>query len=254
MTIRLHNIFFLVLFFEAITFQLLAQNANVHLNDRRPTREFIIDIVPHTSGLALGVNYGFIKKNGLTHAVHLELTSLKHPKEVRQRSGIGNSFGNATRNYIYGKRNQFYGIHAGYSGKIYFSKKAENQGVAIGLSYAAGPSLGMIKPYYLNLNINGEITSQAYTEEYRAQFLNVSDISGAAGFKYGFNELDFALGGFARLGLNFDWGKSSHRWVKAIDAGIMLDVYTKVIPIMLTEDNQAIFPTLYAAFQIGKRI
>jgi len=33
----------------------------------------------------------------------------------------------------------------------------------------------------------------------------------------------------------------------------MLNVYTKEIPIMLITENQAIFPTLYAAFQIGKR-
>jgi len=252
MTGRLHKITFFLLLLVTMAFQVTAQIERTFASEQTPDREFVIQMSPHTSGMALGVHYGFIKNN-LTHAIHFELTSLKHPREIRQRGGIGSSFGNASRSYIYGKRHQFYGIHAGYSGKIYFSKKAVHQGVAIGLTYAAGPSLGVIKPYYLNLNINGEVSPQAYMEEYHTQFLAVSEISGAAGFKYGFDELDLVVGGFAKLGLNFDWGKPDHQWLKAIEAGIMLDVYTKEIPIMLTEDNQAIFPTLYAAFQIGKR-
>jgi len=225
-----------------------------HGDELLPSQEFFLTISPHTLGTSIGLDYGFIG-NKLTHSIHLELTSLRHPKEVRQRSGagVGGSFSNISRSYVYGKQHQFYGIHAGYSGKFHFSNQARSQGVAVSMSYAAGPSLGILRPYYLNLSVaGGEVVTQTYTEENATIFLKPENIAGASGLNYGWDELSFVAGGFAKFGLNFEWGKTT-RFIKAVDVGVMLSIYTKEIPIMLITDNQAIFPTLYAAFQIGKR-
>lgn len=221
-----------------------------------PEKEVIFSLTGHTASMGLGLDYGFIKENGLTHSIHLGFLSLKHPREIRQPSngGVGSSL-NAVSTYIYGKRNQLYSIHVGYGGKYYFSEKAKTQGIAVGVSYSAGPALGLVKPYYLNLRTGqGDATPQAYTEENSATFLNDSEIQGASGFAYGWSELSFEPGVYLKAGLNFDWGSKQQQVAKMLEIGMMLDIYTKEISIMLTDDNQAIFPTLYASFQIGKRL
>jgi len=233
---------------------LWAQENGANEYDKVSTKELFISISPHTLGASIGVDYGFIR-NTLIHSVHLELTSLRHHKEVRQRNagGVGSSFNNVSRSFAYGKEHQFYGIHLGYSGKFNFAKKAQTQGLAISASYAAGPSLGLVRPYYLDLRVGqNEVVSQVYSEENATIFLNPGNINGASGLTHGWDELSFVPGGFVKFGLNFSWGNSL-RFIKAVDVGVMLNVYTKEIPIMLITENQAIFPTLYAAFQIGKR-
>jgi len=232
---------------------LWAQENNT--NDALQTKEFLLSISPHTSGTSIGLDYGFIR-NKLTHSIHFEFTTLRHPKEVRQRTamgGVGGSFSNISRSFIYGKRNQLYGVHLGYSGKFHFSRKARSQGIAVSMSYAAGPSLGLVRPYYINLLVSsGEVLPQTYTEENAGIFLDPARISGASGLSYGWDELNLVAGAFVKFGLNFEWGYPP-RLIKAVDIGIMLNIYTEEIPILLITDNQAIFPTLYAAFQIGKR-
>jgi len=242
------KIYFLALF-VCVNSTIWAQEN--YVNDTPPTKEFFFTISPHTIGTSIALDYGFIG-NKLTHSIHFELTTLKHPKEVRQRAGVGGTFTNVSRSFVYGKQHQLYGIHAGYSGKFHFSKKAKSQGVAVSVSYAGGPSLGLIRPYYIDLQVGEDVSAQTYTEENADIFLEPANIAGASGLSYGWDELSFVAGAFAKLGLNFEWGDGS-RLIKAVDVGMMLNIYTKEIPIMLTTDNQAIFPTLYAAFQIGKR-
>jgi len=112
--------------------------------------------------------------------------------------------------------------------------------------------LGVTKPYYLDLKVLDGVVSQSYSEENRSCFLNPACVRGSTGFLSGFGELGIVPGGFAKAGLNFDWGAYNH-FVKALEMGVMVDVYTEAAPIMLTEDNKAIFPTLYIALQLGKR-
>jgi len=255
----MNKIYLLAIMSVLAVVELTAQRLNTDLSEstwQAPSKEIIFSLKGHTAGMGVGIDYGFIKKNGLTHSIHLEFLSLKHPKEVRQRGdggGIGSSF-NAASTFIYGKRNQLYSIHVGYGGKFYFSKKAKTQGVSVGVSYGAGPSLGLVKPYYLNLRTGqGDATPQAYTEENSTIFLNEQYIQGASGFAYGWSELSVKPGAYLKAGLNFDWGSDQQQLAKMLEVGMMFDIYTQEISIMLTDDNQAIFPTLYASFQIGKR-
>jgi len=61
------------------------------------------------------------------------------------------------------------------------------------------------------------------------------------------------LGGFARTGLNFDFG-SRDRVIKAIEAGATLDIFYTKIPIYINaESNHFLFLGFYLAFQMGKR-
>ncbi len=207
----------------------------------------------HTNGYAIGGTYGTLKTYYKTNYWQFELIHIKHPREYTNRS----QFAGGGSSFIFGKQNNFFGLHGAYGQKRYFSGKAKKQGVAVGMSYSVGPSLGIIKPYYLDLYVdrNGRqpiSRPQRYTEENSSTFLDINSIAGAAGFGYGFDELSLVPGGHGKVALHLDWG-AYEEYVRAIEVGLMLDVYTKEIPIMLTDDNRPYFINLYFAVELGKR-
>jgi hypothetical protein len=213
----------------------------------------------HTNGFAFGMNYGKLKTYYKTNIWQFELVHLKHPREYLDRVEFAPMRpGGSANSFTYGKQNSFFAIHAGYGQKYYFSGKAKKQGVAVGMSYAVGPSLGIIKPYYLELyrfDTNGlpnGTLAQGYTEENASLFLNPNSIAGGAGFGYGFDGLSVTPGGHAKVALHLDWG-AFDEVIRALEVGIMIDVYAKEIPIMLTEDNRPHFINLYFSAELGKR-
>ena len=153
----------------------------------------------------------------------------------------------------------FLALHGAYGQKRYFSGKAKKQGVAVGMSYSVGPSLGIIKPYYLELDTdrrspNGGVITvvQKYSEENSGTFLDVRRIAGGAGFGYGFDELSLIPGGQGKVALHLDWG-AFDEYVRAVEVGLMVDVYARTVPIMLTDDNRPYFINLYFSMAFGKR-
>lgn len=213
----------------------------------------------HTNGFALGFNYGQLKSYYKTTTWQFEFIQLKHPREYLDRVDFTPMRPGGTPNsFTYGKQNDFFAFHAGYGQKYYFSGKAKKQGVAVGVSWAVGPTVGFIKPYYLELyrfDNNGlpiGTIAQSYSEENSSLFLNPGAIAGGAGFGYGFDEVSLAFGGQARAALHLDWG-AFEEIVRALEVGIMIDVYNKQVPIMLTEDNQPYFINLYFSVELGKR-
>lgn len=212
----------------------------------------------HTNGYAIGGNYGKLKTYYKTNYWQFELVHIKHPREYTNRSQFASSpTGTTGSSFVFGKQNSFFALHGAYGQKRYFSGKAKKQGVAVGMSYSVGPSLGIVKPYYLELFtdiVNGPRvpTPQKYTEENSGAFLDIGSIAGGAGFGYGFDELSLIPGGHGKIALHLDWG-AFDEYVRAIEVGLMLDVYTKTVPIMLTNDNRPYFINLYFSMEFGKR-
>ena len=250
----LYTFLFLVLLAQTV----IGQNFRDLDTPPNYNKELTADVRAHNNGFAIAGNFGLIQSARKTHIFQLEITSIKHPRERRQsRENISGPF-RSPKAFIYGKQNSFYAIHPGYGGKLYFSDKARRRGVAVGMNYVVGPSIGVLKPYYLALlrfndNMsNYDVVHEAYSEENASDFLNTGAIYGASGFSYGLDELKFLPGAHAKAGIYFDWGMFNE-FVKAMEVGIMVDAYTRRVPIMLTEDNNFIFINLYMTLQIGRR-
>ena len=228
-------------------------------------KEFSVDLkILQTNGYALGVNWGNIKTYYLTRFYNIEFGEIKNPREYRQRfeAYLGSSFNDISRPFIYGKQNKFFVLRAGMGEKRLLSDRARRKGLAIGVSYELGPSLGLLKPYYLEFIVDtDEIRrkiSKKYTPENESQFLDVTGIYGGAGFSKGLSELSVVPGGHLKAALHFDWG-AFDEFVKAIELGFVVDFYFKKIPIMVESSklegvrNSPVFINLYLNLQIGKR-
>jgi hypothetical protein len=64
--------------------------------------------------------------------------------------------------------------------------------------------------------------------------------------------LSITPGGHAKAALHLDWG-AFDEVIRALEVGIMIDVYAKQVPIMLTEDNKPYFINFYFSAELGKR-
>lgn len=220
-------------------------------------KEFAIGLRLHTNGLAAGLVFGKIKTYYLTKYFHVELGEMKHPKEIRQSFDAPSTLsGRISRAFKYGKQNNLYALRAGIGRKRYFSEKAKHKGVAVGVSYELGPTLGLLKPYYLELRSEGgNSVSTKYSEKDANRFLDLTQIHGSSGWSKGLTEISLLPGAHGRAAVHFDWG-AFDEYLKSVEAGIMVDVFTKKAPILVEREgveNNQLFLNLFIHLQFGKR-
>jgi hypothetical protein len=188
----------------------------------------------------------------------LEFMELKHPKQVKQSNDFFfPAFGlESPRAYVYGKQNNLYVIHPGFGARYQLGDRAKKSGVEVSFSWTAGPSIGLLKPYYLKLiETNGDfftIVDRRYDANDAESFLNRAAIYGASGFSFGLGELRVIPGAFGRVGLNFDWANYSEV-VKSLEAGLGADLFAGRPDVMIIERNKFQYVYLYLSLQLGKR-
>ena len=228
-------------------------------------KETTVDFKLHTNGASLGLNFGTLETFYKTRYWHIEIGELKHPRETRQSRNLNTGgFGGSCRSYIFGKQNNFFVVRGGIGEKRYLSEKARRKGVAVGYSYEVGPSIGILKPYYLVLRYVSEdfgrpnYRSERFSQENANRFLNNSSIFGADSFTRGLGEISVMPGLHGKFALHFDAG-AFDELVKAVEAGFMFDLYFREVPIMVEtpaiedSDNRSFFLNLFVTLQLGKR-
>jgi hypothetical protein len=242
----------------------LGQNNYDQRRDIIYEKEFSTDFRIHTGGAAIGINLGKIRSYNRTSLKYFGIGELKHPQEVKQNQNLPFGAGTGLRGYIFGKQNNFFALRGGIGEKRYLSEKARRRGVAIAVSYEAGPTLGLLKPYYLMLrtepaNFNQpNFRSERFSTANEARFLSVDKIFGSDNFFQGIGELGLRPGIHAKFSAHADWGILDE-FVKALEAGFMLDVFFQQVPIMAESalvpnfKNQNVFVNLFLTLQLGKR-
>ena len=209
-----------------------------------------------TNGMSLGFQWGKLKSYYKTTYYQVTFGYLRNPKETR--SSITNASFSLGRSFIYGKQNSLMKANILMGRKKYFTEKDAVRGVAVGMSYAIGPELGLLKPYYVDYFLPIEKPAREnnyikYTPETAEKFLDVDKINGAAPFTEGLKEIKIQPGVHAKLGLHFDWG-AYDEYVRALEVGISGDFFLKKTPILVENaQNRPFFLNLYANLQLGKR-
>ncbi|ELR72219.1 hypothetical protein C900_01773 [Fulvivirga imtechensis AK7] len=238
----------IVLLFSLFTFPLLGFSQGLDADNYES--EFIWGINKNTSGGLIG---GFVIRSSkrindrLYQSIGFELVNVKHPLEVRRNSRItGNLF-------IYGKSNYLYALRGQYGRELILFRKAPQQGVEIKAVVAIGPSIGILAPYYIDYDVDGNITSiDTKKEQYDPNKHKFQDILGTGHVLQGIQESKIKLGGNFKAALSFELGTlKSH--VTGFEAGFLLDAYTEEITLMPTAENNAIFPTAFITLFYGKR-
>jgi hypothetical protein len=248
-------LFFMLLAARGAAQGSLAPQTNVGLvyNEERT---FNFRLSTHKS-LSAGMEFGKLRTYNRTKIWMINLGEIKHPKEQRQSADPRAS--RAFRPFVYGKRNSLFVLRTAWGTKRYFSEKAKQKGVAIGISYGIGPSLGLLKPYHLALVYENEtggtyrIFHEKYSERNADLFLDNTRILGASPFTRGIGQTTLLPGGNLYLAYHMDWG-AFDEMVKALEIGVSVDVFSKKAPILvLDEQNKQMFINFFVNFQFGKR-
>lgn len=229
------------------------------------TKEFTVNFAAQTNGFLLGVDFGQLTTYYKTRYYHFSIGELKHAREVRSdiQATIPSTI--VSRSYIFGKQNNLYALRVGLGNKRYLTEKAKDRGVSVGFNYEFGPTLGLLKPYYLEVYAPESVTSQStrsvrYSEETASQFADPTRIFGASSRMTGLGEIKPTFGAHGKFSIHFDWG-AFDEFVKALDAGIMVDVFLRNTPILIdganinneAVENRNLFLNLFVNLQFGKR-
>lgn len=215
-------------------------------------KQYAFGIKLATDGYGLSYEVGWMKTLNRTTILQFELNEKKNNKEDKKTPVTG-AFTAGTP-FIYGKQNNFYQFKVGMGEQRTIGGKGNKNGVGVTYLYAGGLSLGMLKPYYLQVqdpNTN-EIKTIKYSQADSAQFLSTTNIVGGGGFSRGWGEMKFKPGIHGKLAFRFDYGRYNEL-LSAIEVGINAEYYTSKIPIMLLIPNKQFFFNSYVTILFGKR-
>ncbi|TXI71684.1 MAG: hypothetical protein E6Q41_00015 [Cyclobacteriaceae bacterium] len=177
----------------------------------------------------------------------LEIINVKHPQEVRHSSVYTGNF------FIYGKSNYLYALRFQYGRDFILFSKAPQQGVEIKGVFAAGPSLGIVAPYYIERAVDNSIWTSS-REQYNPSNPDhaYSNILGTGNLFEGIGDSKIQLGANLKAAINFELGFLKSQ-VTGFEVGILVDSYFKKVEIMPSTENKAIFPTVFFTMFYGSR-
>ena len=226
----------------------------------KPIRnELSLGLRLNTNGWSVFSDYGRVKTNDLKHAdmfhnvffLQFEVTEKKDARETKIPSETTNTFGGSS-NYIYGKINNLYAIKFGVGYRKLLAGKPDPGCVSIHWSNTIGGLVGLLKPYYIEVDAANEPQMIKYSTSTEQDFLNQSAIQGAAGFSKGWGEVKIIPGGYARTALHFDFS-TNRRNVLGVEAGGNAEFYSQKAQLMAFQNPKALFMDLFVSFQYGRR-
>ncbi len=214
------------------------------------SKQSIFGIQLRSNGYGFFIEKGKMKSQRNSSVYSFEFNEIKHPKEDKLPNGTGGfTFGNP---YVYGKINNFYNAQFGFGRQRILGQKGNKNGVAVSVVYKGGLTLGLLRPYYIEVqDNNGQSKSIKYTPQDSVLFLT-GYIIGGGGLGKGWSEMQFKPGVFARSALRFDFGRFNEV-VSGIEIGLSGEFYSSKIPIMLFQEKKQFFYQGHIAVMFGHR-
>lgn len=212
------------------------------------SKQSVFGIQLRTNGYGVFYELGKRRSPRFSNLYTVEFTEIKHRKEDKI-GGAENFFSNS---FIYGKENNFYQFKLGYGQQYILGQKGNKNGVAITLNVNGGLTMGLLKPYYLQvLDSNGNEKTIRYADDSTA-FLDRGAIIGGGGFTKGWGEVKLKPGIFLRSALRFDFGRYNEK-VNALEVGFSVEYYAQKIPILLLNDPKRLFFQGHVGYVLGGR-
>jgi hypothetical protein len=205
-------------------------------------------IYGHTAGgFGLAYRRGQHVTGKRKRMLEVEVQNFKHPKEVKSV----NSYFENSKGFSYGKLNAFFILRPGVGYQNVLYQKSDKKSVEIRYSYFVGASLAFGKPVYLEI-IRDPSERVVSTERYDPEIHTIDIIYGKAPFLKGVDKTKIYPGGYAKLALSFEYA-DRYNSIKAIETGVILDVYAQVLPMMAYNKKQQVFASLFLKIIWGKK-
>ena len=223
-------------------------------------KEFVFGINFNTQGALIGgvsVRSARVLDERWLRFWSLEGVMLKNSKEQR----VGTNYGGSI---VYGKVNNAFALRPSVGMQRILFRKAPDSGVQVNALLSAGPSLGILLPYYITYDRTpaGQRSDPQYYQDepfdptvQRDEGLIVDRASLLAGV----GKTHFVPGAHLRAALSFEYGRYRDA-VAGLETGFLLEAYTKRLVILnpdpFTPDaslNKQFFPSVYLTLYFGHR-
>jgi len=187
---------------------------------------------------------------GLSKVFDISFTSVKHFKEktiLNQR--IVN-----TSPYIYGKINRLYALRPMFGLQKTLAEKRSKNSVGVNAFACTGPTIGFLKPTYLNVEMIDPNNPNVYISvptRYNPENINPNRIVGNSSFLKGINETRIIGGLSLKTGVEFNWGYYSSEY-KSLEVGVLIDYFPGRPELMYHLKNKTIYSSFYISIAIGK--
>ena len=198
--------------------------------------------------------------------LEFDVVSLKHPKQVK----TVNAFFSDAKGYDFGKRNSTFLIRSGYGKQFILFDKDDFGGIMVSTIASVGLSAAFLKPVYLDILYQDELTNEFYVETERYDPVDPNhtpySIYGRSPYFKGFEEMKVQIGAYIKGGVTIEFSKKDEV-IKSIEAGVCFDAFKigensilkaqigEELPIMALVNNKKTFLVFYINmnFIFGKK-
>jgi hypothetical protein len=172
----------------------------------------------------------------------LEIVNVRHPRELVETQPLSGS------RYTYGKENFLFVIRPQYGRELTLFQRSADEGIAINAIVAAGPSIGIIKPYYVDI-----VESNNRTRSVAASKLPPgANVTGAGNFFQGFGESQLTLGLHVKAAASFELSAFRNN-TTGVELGTLIEIFPRTIPIMANTSNRSFYTSAYVTLFFGTK-
>lgn len=170
----------------------------------------------------------------------LELVNVKHPKELSTQDFVTGA------RLVYGKQNYLFVLRPEYGREIALFSRQDDEGISISGIVAAGPSLGFEKPYMVQYQNAGRVTTEPFNPDTKG------DIIGAGSFFQGFGKSKVVPGLHIKTAMSFELSAFRDN-VTGVEIGFIAEAFSRKITIMADAQNKAFFTSGYLTLYFGSK-
>ncbi|MBS1606720.1 MAG: hypothetical protein JST42_28955 [Bacteroidetes bacterium] len=203
-----------------------------------------------TDGYGINFEKGKFRTPSRTFIYSFELNEKHDPKEHHISA---TSDGINVSTVVPFKINNLYEFKVAVGQQHLIGGKGNKNGVAVTALYQGGLTLGLLKPYYLDVQnrVTGQTQRKTF-EELATDTLSDDQITGASGFTVGWGNLKYKPAVNAKQALRFDYGRLNQT-ITAIEVGLTEEFYFSKIPLAYLIPQKSFFFNAYVQIMFGSR-
>ncbi|WP_138484912.1 hypothetical protein [Dyadobacter bucti] len=178
----------------------------------------------------------------------VEVVNVKHPKELSQQDFVTGA------RLVIGKQNYLFAVRPEYGREITLFNRHEDEGISISGILAAGPSLGLEKPYMVQVqNSDGRVTTVPFDPAtHSGGSQNSGVVIGAGSFFQGFGQTKVVPGLHLKTAMSFELSAFRDN-VTGIEIGFIAEAFTRKIQIMAYAENRSVYTSGYITLYFGSK-
>ena len=203
-----------------------------------------------TDGYGISFEKGKFKTPSRTLLFQFELNEKHDPKEHHiSATSDGINFSSV----VPYKLNNLYEFKLAMGQQHLLGGKGNKNGVAVTYLYTGGVTVGMLKPYYLDIQnqITGATTRKTF-DQMASDTTEGDYITGASGFTVGWGNLKIKPAVNAKQAMRFDYGRLNQS-ITAIEVGLTEEYFFSKIPLVYMVPQHTFFFNAYVSILFGGR-